>query len=236
MASDGTRRPASFEHPARRRRRRSPSRHASTLTFDQSLGTLLGMRPPTSITIDLPEWVWQRVGDRPNLASEDDRMALVIDLAEGNVADGGGPFAAAVFDESGTLIAPGVNRVVPSSAPIAHAEIVAIAMAGQVLGTWDLASAGAFELVTSTEPCAMCLGAVPWSGVRRMVCGARDEDARAVGFDEGHKPPDWVEHLATVGIEVRRDVLRREAAAVLRDYAAGGGSIYNGTIGGAADA
>ncbi len=193
------------------------------------------MHPPTSITIDLPEWVWQRVGDRPVLATVDERMALVIDLAAGNVADGGGPFAAAVFDEAGRLIAPGVNRVIPSSAPIAHAEIVAIAMAGQTLRTWDLASAGAYELVTSTEPSAMCLGAIPWSGVRRLVCGARDEDARAVGFDEGHKPHDWVAHLEAAGIEVRRDVRRREAAAVLRSYVDHGGSIYNGS-GGATDA
>lgn len=158
-------------------------------------------------------------------------MRFVIDLAAANVADGGGPFGAAIFDREGRLIAPGVNRVVPASTPIAHAEIVAIAMAGQRLGTWDLGSAGAFELVTTTEPCAMCLGAVPWSGVKRLVCGARDEDARAVGFDEGHKPSDWVERLGADGIEIIRDVERTGAAKVLSDYASGGGSIYNGDVG-----
>ncbi len=155
-------------------------------------------------------------------------MRFVIELAAHNVADGGGPFGAAIFDAEGGLIAPGVNRVVPASAPIAHAEIVAIAMAGQRLGTWDLASAGAFELVTTTEPCAMCLGAVPWSGVKRLVCGARDEDARAVGFDEGHKPTDWIERLAADGIEVVRDIERGGARGVLTNYVDHGGSIYNG--------
>ena len=194
------------------------------------------MEKATSIRIDLPEWVWSIVDPNEAIASIDDRMALVVEFARRNIVDGGGPFAAAIFDPDGRLIAPGVNRVVAASAPIAHAEIVAIAMAGQRLGTWDLASAGGFELVTSTEPCAMCLGAVPWSGVRRLVCGARDEDARAVGFDEGYKPADWVERLGDVGIEVHRDVHREGAADVLRSYATAGGSIYNGGEGSAPDA
>jgi tRNA(Arg) A34 adenosine deaminase TadA len=47
-------------------------------------------------------------------------------------------------------------------------------------------------MVVSTEPCALCLGAIPWSGIRRLVCGARDEDARSIGFDEGEKVPYWI--------------------------------------------
>jgi tRNA(Arg) A34 adenosine deaminase TadA len=73
----------------------------------------------------------------------------------------------------------------------------------------------------------MCFGAVPWSGVRRLVCGARDEDARAIGFDEGPKLADWVTALNDRGITVLRDVLRDDAVAVLRDYIASGGIIYN---------
>lgn len=156
-------------------------------------------------------------------------MALVTELVRRNIAEGGGPFAAAVFDRSGRLVAPGVNRVVPDSAPIAHAEIVAIAAAGQRLGSWDLRSRGRFELVTSTEPCAMCLGAVPWSGVSSLVIGARDADAREVGFDEGHKPEGWLATLVDRGIEVVRDVGRDDVVALLGHYARSGGPIYNGT-------
>ncbi len=155
-------------------------------------------------------------------------METVLDLVALNVADGGGPFAAAVFDEQGHLVGPGINRVVPASAPIAHAEIVAIASAGQRLGTWDLRSQGMFQLVTSTEPCAMCLGAVPWSGVSALVTAARDGDARDVGFDEGDKPSDWVTRLGERGIEVIQDVGRDRAVAQLRDYSRSGGEIYNG--------
>lgn len=181
-----------------------------------------------SISIEIPSWVWDRVASAGILPTSSEQMQWVLDLARANIADGGGPFAAAIFDFEGRLVAPGVNRVVASATPIAHAEVVAIAMAGQLLKTWDLASHGPLQLVTTTEPCAMCLGAVPWSGVKRLVCGARDEDARAVGFDEGHKPSAWVQNLESAGIEVVQDVERVAAAKVMSDYATRGGDIYNG--------
>jgi tRNA(Arg) A34 adenosine deaminase TadA len=73
----------------------------------------------------------------------------------------------------------------------------------------------------------MCLGAIPWSGVRSVICGARDQDARRIGFDEGSKPDRWVKSLENRGIRVFRDVLREEALAVLLDYHKRGGLIYN---------
>jgi tRNA(Arg) A34 adenosine deaminase TadA len=159
-------------------------------------------------------------------------MRFVVGLARENVSRGtGGPFGAAVFEmETGRLVAPGVNMVVTAGCSVWHAEIVALAMAQEALGAYDLGGDGMppCELVTSTEPCAMCLGAIPWSGVRRVVCGAREEDATAIGMDEGAKPADWVDAFERRGIEVVRDVCREEAAAVLRDYAACGGVIYNG--------
>ena len=75
----------------------------------------------------------------------------------------------------------------------------------------------------------MCLGATPWSGVSTLIVGARDEDARAIGFDEGSKPDDWVAYLEGRGIGVQLDVLRDEAADVLREYMRTGGEIYNAT-------
>jgi tRNA(Arg) A34 adenosine deaminase TadA len=185
------------------------------------------------VTLQLPAWIDAFLPDPTRrYPTAEERMRLVIDLAREHIRRGtGGPFAAAIFNaEDQTLLAPGVNLVVPAGCSVAHAEMVAIMVAQQVAGTFDLAGAGLppCELVTSTEPWAMCLGAVPWSGVRSVVCGARDEDARAVGFDEGSKPLDWPAALAERGIAVRRDVCRDEAAQVLRDYAAGGNLIYNG--------
>jgi tRNA(Arg) A34 adenosine deaminase TadA len=187
--------------------------------------------------LKLPSWVNELV-TRPGIkfATIEDRMSLAIDLARSNVHHGtGGPFGAAVFDQhTNMLLAPGVNLVVSANCSMLHAEVVAITIAQQVVQTYDLGMQGlsSYELVTSTEPCAMCLGAVPWSGVRRLVCGARDEDARRVGFDEGPKPADWVYELESRGIAVVRDVCRQDAVAVLQAYAQQGGVIYNARQGG----
>ena len=190
--------------------------------------------PPafSNLTVSLPEWIADVCHPGAVFPSVEARMGLVIQLARTNVARGtGGPFGAAVFDiESGEIMAPGVNLVVPANAALAHAEMLAIAFAGRALDTFDL-GVRATELVSSAEPCAMCLGAVPWSGVRRLVCGARDEDARRIGFDEGDKPTDWVGLLRKRGIEVVQDVFRTEATSVLEDYARAGGPIYNGRSG-----
>jgi tRNA(Arg) A34 adenosine deaminase TadA len=157
-------------------------------------------------------------------------MRFVVALATTNVEKGtGGPFGAAVFERrTGQLVAIGVNLVESTNCSHAHAEMVAIANAQQAVGTFDLAAAGIpeHEIVTSCEPCAMCYGAIPWSGVRRVLCGARASDAQAIGFDEGAKPKNWVAELNTRGISVVRDLCRKEAVAVLQHYKADGGAIY----------
>ena len=179
----------------------------------------------------LPPWVRgflrRQPGRFPDATS---RMRLAIGLAAENGARGtGGPVGAAVFERaSGRLVAVGVNRVEPSGQSHAHAELLALALAQRARGVWDLGAPGLprHELVSSSEPCAMCFGAIPWSGVAALVCGARAADAEAIGFDEGPKPARWVAALERRGIAVGRDVLRREARAALASYAAAGGTIY----------
>ena len=183
-------------------------------------------------TVSLPGWV-EEVLSNPGreYSTEEDRMRLVIELSRLNIDHGtGGPFGAGIFDLSTKrLVAPGVNLVATTNLSAAHAEIVAIMIVQQVVGHFDLGGEGLppYELVASTKPCAMCFGAISWSGVRRLVCGAREEDARRIGFDEGPKVSDWVAALEQRGISVARDVCRDEAAAVLRYYIESGGTIYN---------
>jgi tRNA(Arg) A34 adenosine deaminase TadA len=189
------------------------------------------MKSAKTISFSLPDWVDTHAATcKPGLDLEM-RMAFVIAAARRNVAEGtGGPFAAAVFAiDSGELIALGVNLVAQRRLSILHAEIVALTLAQERLDTFDLGAAGvpACELVTSTEPCAMCYGAIPWSGVQRVVTGAFDTDARRIGFDEGPRTRCWREELEERGIKVLSGVLRAEAAAVLDAYAAAGGEIYN---------
>ena len=186
---------------------------------------------PPALRVDLPDWLPDFLAGAPErLADDDSAMALAIALATENVArDSGGPFAALVLEGAGgRLVAAGVNRVLASHCSAAHAEILALSLAQQHTGSPDLgrALAGGCTLITTTEPCAMCLGALPWAGITRLVCGARDADARAAGFDEGDKPADWPRALERRGITVVRDCRRAEAAAVLAHYAASGGVIY----------
>lgn len=188
------------------------------------------MRYP-EVSLRLPNWVEEFVSKRDEVyESLEDRMGLAMDLSRENIRRGtGGPFGAAVFErESGRLLAPGVNLVVGSCCSTFHAEIVAIMVAQRTIGDFDLGGDHHpdYELVASTEPCAMCFGATGWSGVNHLVCGARQEDAEEIGFDEGEKPADWPRALEDRGISVTRDVLREEAASVLREYAEMGGEIY----------
>ena len=185
------------------------------------------------IRLRLPGWVTDLLDDHgPLYPTTEDRMRLAVDLSRLNLFHGtGGPFGAAIFEaETGRLLAPGVNMVVTSNCSVLHAEIVAMMVAQTKVADFDLGGGDLppYELVASTEPCAMCLGAIPWSGVRRLSCGARAEDAEEIGFDEGMKPYRWATSLEERGISVARDVLREEAARVLREYARGGGRIYNG--------
>jgi tRNA(Arg) A34 adenosine deaminase TadA len=184
------------------------------------------------LTLNLPEWLEEFLfRAKAVYPAMEDRMRLVIELSRLNVEHGsGGPFGAAVFHrENGALLAAGVNLVLSANCSVLHAEIVALILAQQKTGSFDLGAEGTgpYELVTSTEPCAMCLGAVQWSGVRGLVCGARGEDAERIGFDEGEKPGNWKEALERRGISVVRDVCREEAVAVLREYAENGGILYN---------
>lgn len=188
------------------------------------------MRAPC-IQIHLPAWVNDFLASLPPvLESPEERMRVAISLAEQNVAnDSGGPFGALVVAaESGRVLAVGVNRVDPGNCSSAHAEILALSLAQQRLGLSSLAETGLgpVELVSSCEPCAMCLGAVPWSGVSTLLCGASKVDAEAVGFDEGDRSDQWISQLAARGIAVRTGILRSAAAEVIRRYARSGRRIY----------
>lgn len=186
---------------------------------------------PSSIQFAIPDWITAYAVNKDKLMDIGDKMEFVLGAARQNILrKTGGPFAAAVFEqESGRLVSLGVNLVTREGLSILHAEMVAIALAQQKLGVYDLGSAElpGHELVTSTEPCAMCFGALPWSGIKRLITGARDADARGIGFDEGPKLARWQSALEERGIEVVTEVKQAEAAKVLRDYAARGGHIYN---------
>jgi len=188
--------------------------------------------PCSGVTLTLPAWLNEMLaGKKIVIPDPEERMRWVIGVSRQNVERrNGGPFAAGVFErESGRLLGVGVNRVEPLNASPAHAEIMAMLFAQQEMKTFDLGAAGAgSELVTSSQPCLMCLGATLWSGVTRLTYGATAADVTSIlGFDEGPLPRDWQGELNKRGITVAGEYLRADAVAVLELYKKNRGTIYN---------
>ncbi len=108
-------------------------------------------------------------------------MTEAIRIAVESASSGlGGPFGAVVV-RAGEVVASGANRVVSTSDPTAHAEVVAIRRACRHLGTFQLTGC---ELYSSCEPCPMCLGAAYWARLDRIWFAATREDAAQSGFDD----------------------------------------------------
>ncbi len=103
-----------------------------------------------------------------------------LELAAKNVTDGGGPFGALVVKQ-GQLVASGVNQVTSMLDPTAHAEVVAIRAACQVLNSFKLSGC---LLVASCEPCPLCLSAALWARMDRVIFAADRNDAARAGFDD----------------------------------------------------
>ncbi|MEL1265609.1 nucleoside deaminase [Pseudoxanthomonas putridarboris] len=181
------------------------------------------------IHLTLPAWTHDVVDTAAAYASDDAKVALAIELSRRNVdADTGGPFGAVVFGPDHRVIAVGVNRVMPHTCSLAHAENMAYMLAQQRLQTPRLNERIApIALATSSQPCCQCYGATVWAGIDRLLIGARAEDVMALTeFDEGPLPADWVGELNKRGIEVVRDLRRDEARAVLKRYGEMGGDKY----------
>ena len=185
-------------------------------------------------TIDLPPWAIEENKKLPGvIESVEDRMRHVIEFSRLNVEhETGGPFAAGIFErDTGRRIIIGINRVVPLNNSSAHAEVVTIMMAQKMLGTYDLGGEDmpVYQLVINAQPCAMCCGAIPWSGIRSVVIGASGKQVETItGFDEGPVHPQWQSEYQRRGIEVTENVLADEACEVLKKFAQSGAEIYNG--------
>ena len=188
---------------------------------------------PFRICLDLPDWAVAELQQLPeHLPDLQSRMAAVIRFARLNfLRQSGGPFAAGVFErDSGRLIVIGVNRVMPINCSSAHAEVMALSLAQQQLGVYDLGGPGLpeYQLVVNWSPCVMCFGAVLWSGVRSLViAGAGPELEQITGFDEGPMPDEWRDELERRGIELIEDILHEETLADFRTFAASNAIVYN---------
>jgi tRNA(adenine34) deaminase len=146
------------------------------------------------------------------MSSDEDYEFMAAAIAEARLAENEGEVpVGAVAVANGRIVGSGHNRPIGAVDPTAHAEIVALKAAGLALDTYRL---GAVTVFVTLEPCVMCVGAMINARILRVVYGARDEKAGALGsvYDIGRD--GRLNHR----IEVTSGVMESECAAMLRMF------------------
>ncbi len=146
--------------------------------------------------------------------SAEDHMRRAIALSLEMMRSGkGGPFGAVVVRDD-KIVAEGFNKVTSTNDPTAHAEVVAIRLACEALGTYDLTGC---EIYTSCEPCPMCLSAIYWARLGRIFYANDRQDAAAVGFRD-----DYLYHEIPLPLDQRAipilPLLRDEGKAAFDEW------------------
>lgn len=185
------------------------------------------------IQVILPDWLYQYYEDHKNdiIKTDEDMMTIAIEISRLNsiVYKMGGPFGCAIYQRNIKtdviqLYSVGCNCVVSLNNSTLHGEMVAIQFAQYKLQHYKCTSLCPdadieYILVTSCEPCCMCLGGTLWSGVSTLITGATKYDAELIGFHEGPVNAESYHYLINIAkMNVKRNVLRTEAAAVLLEY------------------
>ena len=138
-------------------------------------------------------------------------MQQAISLAQEVKSSGDVPVGALIVNEAGEILGSGKNEREKDNDPTAHAEIVAIRKASEKIGNWRLDN---LTLFVTLEPCVMCAGAIAQSRMKRLVFGAFDEKAGAVGSSL-----DVIRDVRALSkVEVVSGVLEDECAKLLTDF------------------
>lgn len=153
---------------------------------------------------------------------------IIKDLCTQNLIaqeQGYGPFAAAICDKNGNIIATANNSVVLDSCSLNHAEINTIKLAQAKLNTYDL-SPYDLSICITAEPCSMCLGAIMWSGIKNIYFGTPTQEVEELtGFDEGYKP-NWEEFFAQKGFNIKGNIEPQICKSILENYMNSNNIIY----------
>ena len=129
----------------------------------------------------------------------------------------GGPFGAIIVDDDDNIISRGHNMVLSTNDPTNHAEIVAIREACKKLGTHDLSG---YTIYSSCEPCPMCLSAIAWSNLDKIVYGATRKDAEKAGFRDDALYEYFKGENSIIN---KQELISRDCIRVLDEYE---GEVY----------
>ena len=138
-------------------------------------------------------------------------MLQAIAITQEVKSSGDVPVGALIVNEVGEIVSSGKNEREKENDPTAHAEIVAIRKASEKIGSWRLDD---LTLIVTLEPCVMCAGAILQSRIKRLVFGAFDQKAGAVGSSL-----DVIRDTRALSkVEVVSGVLEKECAKLLTDF------------------
>ena len=138
-------------------------------------------------------------------------MQQAISLVQEVKSSGDVPVGALIVNEAGEILSSGKNEREKDNDPTAHAEIVAIRKASEKIGSWRLDE---LTLIVTLEPCLMCAGAILQSRIKRLVFGAFDQKAGAVGSSL-----EVIRDVRALSkVEVVSGVLEKECAKLLTDF------------------
>jgi tRNA(Arg) A34 adenosine deaminase TadA len=144
-----------------------------------------------------------------------DFMGRAIELSVERMRSGkGGPFGAVIVKD-GEIIAEGFNQVTSANDPTAHAEVTAIRAACAKLGRFDLKGC---EIYTSCEPCPMCLAAIYWARLDRIIYANDRDQAAATGFDDEFLYREIPKPIAERSIPTER-FMAQEASVAFDEWA-----------------
>jgi tRNA(Arg) A34 adenosine deaminase TadA len=154
--------------------------------------------------------------------TEHEAMRLAIRKAQEAIAAGQSPFASVIV-RGDNVVAVTHNTVWRDTDPTAHAEVNCIRAAAAALRTISLRGC---TLFSTAEPCPMCLSAIHWAKIDRVVYGAAIADATAAGFSELAVAAKTLAQMGHSPVSVEGGLLRDECAALFEQFRAAGGKVY----------
>ena len=146
------------------------------------------------------------------MTDDETYMQAALDKAREAALAGEVPIGALIFDPSSkTVVATARNSPIKLNDPCAHAEILALRAAGQVIGNYRL---GGLWLYVTLEPCAMCAGAISHARITRLIYGADDPKGGAVA----HGPKFFAQPTCHWRPEVEAGILAKDSGALLKAF------------------
>lgn len=140
-------------------------------------------------------------------------LRKAIELAQANVENGGRPFGAVVVKD-GEIIATGVNEILSTNDPTAHAELTAIRAASQKLGSASLEGCAVYA---SGHPCPMCMAAMRLAGIAKVAYAYSNEDGAPFGLSTAAIYEDLAKPFAEQSMTIRHVPVRLEQSPDLYD-------------------